>query len=45
MTTEGAVRSVVGIEYGVVSGVTNLESPGVEAPGRRLRHDKCYHEV
>jgi hypothetical protein len=41
----GAVAGVVGIESGVVSGVINLESPGVGAPGRRPRHDKCYHEV
>jgi hypothetical protein len=38
----GAVAGVVGIESGVVSGVINLESPGVGAPGRRPRHDKCY---
>ena len=35
----GAVAKVVGIEGGVVSGVMNLESPGVGAPGRRPRHD------
>ena len=35
----GAVAEVVGIEVGVVSGVINLESSGVEAPDRRLRHD------
>jgi hypothetical protein len=29
---------------GVVS-VFNLESSGVEAPERRPRHDKRYHEV
>ena len=29
----GAVRRLVGIEVGVVSGVFNLESPGVGAPG------------
>jgi hypothetical protein len=31
---------VVGIEGGVVSGVFNLESPGVRAPDGRPRHDK-----
>jgi hypothetical protein len=36
----GAVRKVVGIQSGVVSGVTNLESPGVGTPGWRPRHDK-----
>jgi hypothetical protein len=41
----GAVRGLVGIEGGVVSGVINLESPGVEAPGRRPRHDERYHEA
>jgi hypothetical protein len=30
----GAVGGLVGIEGGVVSGVINLESPGVGAPGR-----------
>ena len=33
------------IEGGVVSGVINLESPGVEAPGRRPRHDERYHDA
>jgi hypothetical protein len=33
------------IEGGVVSGVINLESPGVRAPGRRPRHDERYHEA
>ena len=28
---------------GVVSGVFNLESPGVEAPGWRPRHERRYH--
>jgi hypothetical protein len=41
----GPVAGLVGIEGGVVSGVINLESPGVEAPGWRPRHDKRYHEV
>jgi hypothetical protein len=36
---------VIGIEGGVVSEVISLESPGVEAPSRRPRHDRHYHEV
>jgi hypothetical protein len=40
---EGAVAGLVGIECGVVSGVINLESSGVEAPDWRPRHDKQYH--
>ena len=28
---------------GVVSGVFNLESPGVEAPGWKPRHERRYH--
>jgi hypothetical protein len=40
----GAVAGLV-IEVGVVSGVFNLESPGVEALGRRPRHEQCYHEA
>ena len=39
----GAVVRLVGIEGGVVSEVTNLESSGVEAPDRRPRHDEHYH--
>ncbi len=39
----GAVAGLVGIEVGVVSGVSNLESPGVSAPDRRLRHEEAYH--
>jgi hypothetical protein len=35
-----AVAELVGIEGGVVSGVFNLESSGVEAPDWRPRHDK-----
>ena len=42
---EGPIAGLVGIEGGVVSGVFNLESPGVEAPDRRPRHDEHYHEV
>jgi hypothetical protein len=39
----GAVARLVGIEVGVVSGVFNLESPGVSALGWRLRHEEAYH--
>ncbi len=39
----GAVAGLVEIECGVVSGVINLESSGVEAPDWRPRHDKQYH--
>jgi hypothetical protein len=42
---EGPVVGLVGIEGGVVSGVFNLESPGVGTPGRRPRHEKCYHRT
>ena len=42
---EGAVAGLVGIEGGVVSGVINLESSGVEASDWRPRHDKPYHEA
>src|SRR6266478_2584644 len=42
---KGAVAELVGIEGGVVSGVINLESSGVEASGWRPRHDEPYHEV
>jgi len=45
LALEGPVAGLVGIEGGVVSGVSNLESPGVSAPGRRPRHDKRYHEA
>jgi hypothetical protein len=41
----GAVAELVGIEGGVVSGVINLESSGVEAPDWRPRHDEHYHEA
>jgi hypothetical protein len=41
----GAVAELVGIEVGVVSGVINLESSGVEAPDWRPRHDERYHEA
>ena len=40
-----AVAGLVGIEGGVVSGVFNLESSGVEAPDWRPRHDEHYHEA
>jgi tryptophanyl-tRNA synthetase len=39
----GAVARLVGIRVGVVSGVFNLESPSVDAPGWRLRHEAAYH--
>jgi len=39
----GAVAGVVEIKGGVVSGVINLESPGVEVPGWRPRHEERYH--
>jgi hypothetical protein len=42
---DGAVAEVVGIDCGVVSGVFNLESLGVEAPSRRPRHEEHYHEA
>jgi hypothetical protein len=41
----GAVAKLVGIEVGVVSGVINLESSGVEASDWRLRHEATYHEA
>jgi hypothetical protein len=41
----GGVAELVGIEGGVVSGVINLESSGVEASDWRPRHDEQYHEV
>ena len=41
----GAVAELVGIEVGVVSGVINLESSGVEASDWRPCHDEHYHEV
>jgi hypothetical protein len=43
ITLAGAVARLVGIEVGVVSGVFNLESPGVSALGWRLRHEEAYH--
>src|SRR6266576_2266600 len=42
---KGPVAELVGIEGGVVSGVFNLESSGVEAPDRRPRHEEHYHEA
>ena len=39
------VAGLVGIEGGVVSGVINLESSGVEASDWRPRHDEQYHEA
>jgi hypothetical protein len=44
-TTAGAVAELVGNEGGVVSGVFNLESSGVEASDWRPRHDEHYHEA
>jgi hypothetical protein len=41
----GAVAELVGNEGGVVSGVINLESSGVEASDWRPRHDEHYHEA
>ena len=41
----GVVARLVGMKGGVVSGVFNLESSGVEAPDWRPRHDKQYHEA
>ena|SRR5258708_6281688 len=41
----GPVAELVGIEGGVVSGVFNLESSGVEASDWRPRHDEHYHEA
>jgi hypothetical protein len=40
----GVVR-LVGTEGGVVSGVINLESSGVEALDWRPRHHEDYHEA
>ena len=40
-----AVAELVGNEGGVVSGVINLESSGVEASDWRPRHDEHYHEA
>ena len=37
---QGPVAELVGIEGGVVSGVFKLESPDVEALGRRPRHEE-----
>src|ERR1035437_9437776 len=42
---DDAVAVLVGIEGGVVSGVINLESSGVEASDWRPRHDEQYHEA
>jgi hypothetical protein len=42
---DGAVAELVGIEGGVVSGVFNLESSGVEASDWRPRHDEQYYEA
>jgi hypothetical protein len=42
---QGGVAGLVGIEGGVVSGVINLESSGVEASDWRPRHDEHYYET
>jgi transposase len=42
---QGAVAELVGIEGGVVSGVINLESSGVEASDWGPRYDEQYHEA
>jgi hypothetical protein len=42
---DGPVAELVGIEVGVVSGVMNLESSGVEAPDWRPRHGQVYHDA
>ena len=42
---KGAVAGVVGIAGGVVSGVFNPEDSGVDAPDRRPRHEKRYHDT
>jgi hypothetical protein len=44
-SSAGAVGELVGIDGGVVSGVINLESSGVEASDWRPRHDERYHEA
>jgi hypothetical protein len=41
----GPVAELVGIEVGVVSGVMNLESSGVEASDWRPRHEEIYHDA
>ena len=43
--SRGPVAELVGIEGGVVSGVINLESSGVEASDWRPRHDEQYYEA
>ena len=42
---KGPVAELVGIEVGVVSGVMNLESSGVEASDWRPRHEQVYHDA
>jgi hypothetical protein len=41
----GPVAGLVGIEGGLVSGMFNRESSGVEASDWRPRHDERYHEA
>jgi hypothetical protein len=43
--SNGPVAKLVGIEVGVVSGVMNLESSGVEASDWRPRHEQVYHDA
>src|SRR6266404_648700 len=43
--TMGPVADLVGIRVGVVSGVMNLESSGVEASDWRPRHEQVYHDA
>jgi len=45
IAVKGPVAELVGIEGGVVSGVINLESSGVEASDWRPRHDEQYYEA
>jgi hypothetical protein len=44
MYGRGPVAELVGIRVGVVSGVMNLESSGVEASDWRPRHEQVYHD-
>jgi hypothetical protein len=43
-TARGVAR-LVGIDGGAVSGMTNLETPGVEVPGWRPHHEECYQQA
>jgi hypothetical protein len=44
-SSQGPVAELVGIRVGVVSGVMNLESSGVEASDWRPRHGQVYHDI